>query len=106
MRRVSTVARSRPLQPVVEPVGDGFSDGVAASALGQAVVVVADQLLELGPGLGLGPTAGAPDDAFAGRGVADGDGGDPALPRLVPMQSAVAAATPAVVTVGLALQQC
>jgi hypothetical protein len=53
-------------QTVDEPVGGGGSrDDVAALGGGHAVVLFADQVLQLGAGLDLGATGGLADDGRA-----------------------------------------
>ena len=80
-------------EAVVVPVVDGVGDGGEAPSDAEAVVVVADDLFELGAYFGFGVAAGAADDASACGGVADADGGDPTLAGLVPGQTFVVAAT-------------
>src|SRR5256885_922493 len=53
--------------------------------------MVAQDVPELGTGLGLGLAAAPADDPLARRGVADGDFGDVALPLRVPVDAALTA---------------
>src|SRR5215217_4434750 len=73
---------------------DGISHGVGLTAEHMPVVSVAEQLLELRLRLRFGAGACLNFAALPSGGVSDIDSGEPALPRLFPVQAALARVTP------------
>src|SRR5262245_43876139 len=87
--RGTATAQAKP-----QPVPDGLLNRVSARSGNEAIMVVAKELLQLGVGLSLDPSARSPNNPLALRRVAHRHRGDPAFARRIPVQSAVSPASP------------